>query len=243
MGAATSFRAHDIRATFFVVAIVTAAVAGCAQQGARVAPSGALPPAAFPEAYYRETAARGQPVFEVDPAATQVVIEVRRAGTLAQLGHDHVIASHDLRGYIAPGERRADLYLPLDRLAVDEPALRAEVGFDGQPPEAAISGTRENMLARFHVEQFPQALIAVRDMETEASGARLEVSIALNGITRTLRVPARVDTQADAMRVAGRLEIEQTAFGIAPYSILGGALQVQDTVAIRFDIRARRWRG
>ena len=52
---------------------------------------------------------------------SRIVIEVRRGGTLAQLGHDHVVVSHDVAGYVAPAEGRADLYVRLDRLVVDEP--------------------------------------------------------------------------------------------------------------------------
>ena len=42
------------------------------------------------------------------------------------------------------------------------------------------------------------------------------------------------------MSVTGSLTLPQTSFGITPYSILAGALQVQDEVDIRFRIRARR---
>jgi polyisoprenoid-binding protein YceI len=229
-----------MRAEWLFATLVAGVLAGCAPPVSQIAESDGRKPDTFPEPFYRQAAARGQPVFEVDPARSLVVIEVRRAGTLAQLGHDHVVASHDVHGYVAPDDSRADLYLPLDRLTVDEGALRAEAGFEGAPPEAAIAGTRDNMLARFHSAQYPYALIGVRSVATDASGGRLDVSITLNGVTRTMPVPARLDTAAGELRVTGRLEIEQTAFGIAPYSILGGALQVEDKVAIRFAIVARR---
>jgi hypothetical protein len=40
--------------------------------------------------------------------------------------------------------------------------------------------------------------------------------------------------------VAGKIALTQTSFGITPYSILAGALQVHDEVTIRFRIHARR---
>jgi hypothetical protein len=234
---------RDVRAACIASVIVAGSLAGCAPQVARVAESELQPPAAFPDASYRQAAARGQPVFEIDAARSQVVIEVRRAGTLAQLGHDHVIASHDVHGFLAPDERRADLYLPLDRLAVDEHALRAESGFEGEPPEAAIAGTRENMLSRFHVDQYPNALIAVRRVDAGETGVELDVSITLNGATRTTQILAQIERTGNEMSVTGHLDVRQTEFGIAPYSILGGALQVDDKVAIRFEIVARRVRS
>jgi hypothetical protein len=73
---------------------------------------------------YRAALARGEPVFRVDPARSLVVIEAHRAGSLVRVGHDHVVASHDVQGYAAPDQGRSDLYVPLGRLVVDEPELR-----------------------------------------------------------------------------------------------------------------------
>src|SRR5882672_5241040 len=75
----------------------------------------AAPPADFPGAHYLEALAQGKPVFRVDSRESLVVIEVRRGGSLARLGHDHVVASHDATGYVAPGEGRADLFIALAR--------------------------------------------------------------------------------------------------------------------------------
>jgi hypothetical protein len=202
------------------------------------------PPAEFPEEYYLQALKQGKPVFRVDPAESLVVIEVRRGGSLARLGHDHVVASHDLTGYVAPGEDRADLYIALARLEPDEPALRVEAGFDTQPAESDIEGTRANMLEKvLEVEKFPFALIRVSGAGARRGEVTLSVAITLHGHTRTLKVPARIDADADWMSVTGRLSFDQTDFGITPYSLLGGAIAVKNGVDLRFRIRARRLPG
>src|SRR5712671_2732903 len=122
------FRLH--RAALAAAALA-AILAGCAQLRRVEAPS--APPAEFPEALYLQALKQGKSVFQVDPAESLVVIEVRRSGSLARLGHDHVVASHAVGGYVAPDEGRADLYVALAHLAVDEAALRTEAGFDTQP--------------------------------------------------------------------------------------------------------------
>ena len=103
-----------------LAAVLISIVAACAQH-----PPAPLPaveaPAGFPVAYYRQAAAQGTPVMQIDPAASLVAIEVYRGGSLARLGHDHVVASHDVRGFVAPNAKRADLYFRLDSLVVDEP--------------------------------------------------------------------------------------------------------------------------
>lgn len=198
-------------------------------------------PADFPEAHYREALARGKPVFRVDPASSLVVIEVRRAGSLANLGHDHVVASHDLGGYVAPDEGRGDLYVPLGRLVVDEASLRAEAGLDTQPTESDIAGTRANMLEKvLEADRFPFALIRVSGVNAGEPDATMNVDLTLHGTTRTLRVPTRIEAGADRVTVTGSLSFDQTDFGITPYSILGGAIAVRDRVDLRFRIHALR---
>jgi hypothetical protein len=218
---------------------VAVLLAGCASPAPRLADVAGEQPAEFPEAYYRQAAARGQPVYEVDPASSLVVIEVRRGGTLAHLGHDHVVASHDVRGYLAPAAGRADLYLRLDRLVVDERDLRAEAQFDTQPSAEAIAGTRANMLDKLGAAAQPWALVAVRDVAIDASGFRMNATLTLNGSTRALDLSPQILLAAGEVGVDGRVAVDQTSFGITPFSILGGALQVQDRVAVRFRIRAR----
>jgi hypothetical protein len=219
-------------------------LAGCAPLVREPVSAPAAPPAEFPEGYYREALAQGKPVFRVDPSESLVVIEVRRAGSLARLGHDHVVASHEVAGYIAPLEGRADLVVALGRLAVDEAALRAEAGFDTQPTESDIEGTRANMLEKvLEAEKFPFALVRINGAGVKQGEVTLSVAITLHGSTRTLRVPARIDADTGRMSVTGRLSFEQTDFGITPYSLLGGAIAVKNGVELRFRIRARRLPG
>ena len=219
---------------------VAGLLAGCASPVPRLADVAGEQPAEFPDAYYRQAAARGQPVFEVDPASSLIVIEVRRGGTLAHLGHDHVVASHDVRGYLAPAAGRADLYLRLDRLVVDERDLRAEAQFDTQPSAEAIAATRANMLDKLGAGAHPWALVAVRDVSIEASGFRMNATLTLNGSTRAMDLSPQVVLSTGEVGVDGRVALEQTSFGITPFSILGGALQVQDRVSVGYRIRARR---
>jgi YceI-like protein len=221
-------------------AMASALLAGCALFAPEPAPAPTAPvapPADFPEEYYRQAAAQGKPVFRVDPAASLVVIEVRRSGSLARLGHDHVVASRHVAGYVAPGEGRADLYIPLVNLAVDEDELRAEAGFDTQPTESDIAGTRANMLEKvLEAGKFPFALIQVSGAG-KGSGD-ISVTLTLHGQTRTLQVPAGIEADGTRVSVSGRLSFNQTDFGITPFSLFGGALAVRDAVDLRFRIQA-----
>ena len=227
--------------TGLAAAMAALSLAGCAPFAPERPPAPPAPVAAppdFPEAYYRQAAAEGKPVFRVDPAASLVVIEVRRTGSLARLGHDHIVASHDVGGYVAPEEGRADLYVPLASLVVDEPKLRAEAGLDTQPTEADIAGTRANMLEKvLEADKHPFALIRVSGAGGKA-GDDLSVALTLHGQTRTLRAPARLEADGQRVSASGKLSFNQTDFGMTPFSLFGGAIAVRDAVDLRFRIEA-----
>jgi hypothetical protein len=229
----------DRQFTRWAAAVLTALLAACASQVAAPPETPGRGPAEFPEDDYRSLAARGAPVFQVDRTRSLAVIEVRRGGSLALLGHDHVIASHDVAGYVAPDEGRADLFVPLDALVVDEPGLRAEAGFDTQPSPADIAGTRRNMLEKvLESDRYPYALIAVRGTVAGAGAPQLRVKVTLHGATRVVDAPVQMQRLAEELDVTGTLAIDQSQFGITPFSVLGGAIAVQGRVNIRFRLRA-----
>ena len=228
-----------LRRSLIVAIAACGILAACGVQVARPPVVEDQGPEGFPAGFYQQLSQRGGEVLQIDPVQSLLVIEVRRAGSLANLGHDHVVASHDVRGYVAPGEGRADFYIRLDQLVVDEPELRTEAAFDTQPSSSAIAGTHENMLRKFNAEAHPYAVVSVERVVVEAAGTQLDISIAVNGVSRAMRVPAKIEKTAGQVTVTGRVTLAQTAFEITPFSILGGALQVQDEVDVRFAIRAR----
>ena len=217
--------------------LFVASAAGATGSVAPAMTTGTATPADFPAAYYDQLAAQGISILKVDTPHSLVTIEVHRAGLLSSLGHDHVVASRDVAGYVSVSTGTADLYVPLDTLAVDDPGLRTAAGMNTQPSQQDIAGTRRNMLTgTLDAEHFPIALIHI----ARKNDGRLEVAITLHGITRSYAVAAQFETVAGGISVAGSMSFRQSDFGITPLSVLGGALKVQDRLSLRFRILAQR---
>jgi hypothetical protein len=231
----------DRAAALGLVAGLVALLAACASQRMEAPRTDVQASGALPEGDYAALVAQGRPVYRVDPAASLVVLEVRRGGSLARLGHDHVVASHDVTGLLAPDAGRADFLVPLDALVVDEPPLRAEAGFDTQPSAAAVEGTRRNMLDKvLEAGRYPVASITLRGALPGAGAQRFPLAITLHGTTVAVEAMARVEKEPDEVTVTGTAAVDQSRFGITPFAVLGGALTVRDRVDVRFRIRARR---
>lgn len=219
-----------------LIGLSGAMLAACiARAPSPVAPAGLQAPPEFPLTYYLDARSRGESVLRVDRRHSLVAIDVRRDGPLAGLGHDHLVASRDVQGYVLPAAGRADVFIPLTLLTVDEPALRQESGMGKPPSQDAIEGTRRNMLNKvLEAEHFPFALVGIERQD----GDVLRVSITLHGRTREFLSTARIEHVPEKMTVSGEMTIAQSDFGITPFAVLGGALQVQDKLALRYRIVA-----
>ncbi|HEY8552956.1 MAG TPA: YceI family protein [Burkholderiales bacterium] len=234
--------ARSATALFLSLALAACAPALVPSKPA-VPPGAAALPAGFPAAEYERAAARGQPVYRIDPERSLVVVRVYRAGPLARFGHDHVVASRSIRGYalFATQGSRADLYAPLAALTVDEPTLRAEAGMSTTPSAADIEATRQNMLEKvLEVERFPFVTIDIEASGGGADGLRAEIT--LHGVSRTVPLSAEIARPdgEHALRARGRFSLRQTDFGMKPFSVLGGGLRVRDEVDVAFDVYGER---
>ena len=219
-----------------VLPLLLLLLGACRQPLAPPASAPTPAPAADPD-WYRAAAASGSAVYTVDPAASLVAVTVRRAGLAARLGHDHVVASHTLAGYAAPGAGRADLSFGLDQMTVDEPQLLREAGIATQRSPEAVEGTRKNMLGPvLDAQRYPTVALHA---ERLADG-RLRIAVTLHGVTRSLALPARIEVSEAQLSATGTARLKQTDFGITPFSVGGGLLAVGDELGMRYHIVARR---
>lgn len=210
-------------------------LAACSQLPPPAAPAPA-PATIAPQAPVAPLADAG-PLLHIDSAQSLIVATVRRGGVLARLGHDHTVASHAISGTVAPEANRADFTFRLDEMKIDEPDLRRIAGLEKQPSADAIEGTRHNMLTKvLDAERYP--LVQVH-AERGAPGQPLQVAITLHGVTRVLAIPAVLREENGVFTVQGTVSLKQTDFGLTPFSVMAGALAVQDEMELRFDLRAR----
>ena len=222
------------------------AVTACAPQLERTTqPTPARPPG-FPEAFYKAASAKGEPVFAIDsPNSQRLEIRVYREGSLASLGHDHVVSARDVRGYaLIPQDRslaRVDVYLPVDSLVVDRPGVGVKAGVAGDLSQEDIDATRHHMLENVLASaRYPFVVIHGVCRKDTRMCEMLDARITLHGVTRTVEIPIELELGKDRMLVSGHFSVLHSDFGMVPYSILGGALRVKDRIDVKFGFEASR---
>ena len=231
-----------------IALILCLALVSCTTHDSRPAPVPAPAPSTlpdFPIGVYLN-AATGS-VYQVDSSSSYADILVRRGGKLARFGHDHVVSARNIYGYLMitdnhPEGSRADLRLELNSLTVDDPLTRKKYDLDTEPSENDIQNTGENMQHKvLESDKWP-----LTDLQIVITGGAMDVlegqlTINLHGQKLELPVVIHVDEfTPDQLAASGSFSLLQSAFGIKPFSVMGGGLYVEDTVEVSYHLIAKR---
>lgn len=184
--------------------------------------------------------------YIVDSQASEIRLLVYRDGPMARFGHNHVLQGQ-VRGEIRVSESAAAsgfvIEIPVLSLQVDAPVARSEEGAEFAAPvsDQARQGTRDNLLGPDVLDAARHPLIRIE------SGALLgprwnpgvSARITLCGTSTPINFSAAVLEQQGAITVIANFQLRQSDLGMTPFSVLGGAIRVQDRIDIRVRLLAR----
>jgi hypothetical protein len=198
----------------------------------------------------------GAAAYHIDSAQSELRLLVYRAGPMARLGHNHVIVNRAVSGWVdTAGTASAAsfaLQVPVAEFVVDDARARDAEGpdFSQEVTEDARSGTRHNMLGAslLDADRFPTiALSSIAVMPAAGSqepGTRkpskwvATLSVRVAGHESRLAVPFTLQTAAGRITASGTAVLRQSAMGLTPFSVMLGALQVQDGLTVKFKLIA-----
>jgi len=186
-------------------------------------------------------------VYRVLPDESVLRVLVGRAGPLAAMGHQHVVTSRDISGAIFVGEAmedsRADLLIPVRLLRVDEKEERGRAGdgYRSELDEADIQATRRNMLSEEILDggHHPDIRITLHPLEMNPGRGRFAVAIHIKGREFRLQLSASLSIRQDTLFAASRFTLGHRDLGLQPFSTLGGALRVAESLGFELQIKAK----
>jgi polyisoprenoid-binding protein YceI len=229
---------HKVRYQIISLLLITALLAACQSKAVKNMPP---PSAPTQDAAFDKT---GTTRYQVDAGASELHILVFRGGALARLGHNHVVSSKDLSGVLwlhdDLSRSRIELTMPVAKLDVDDPKARANEGeeFSAEVPRDAREGTRSNLL-RAEVldgEHFPTVTLRSTKIGGTRAKPELTMRITIKGVSRDVLVPAVVREVGGRLTATGEFSVKQSDFGMTPFSVAMGALQVVDQLRVKFSI-------
>ncbi|HQT81424.1 MAG: hypothetical protein B7Z60_06130 [Ferrovum sp. 37-45-19] len=193
---------------------------------------------AFNSVPYQQWQRAGDKVLWVNTQHSFIVVSVFKEGALARLGHDHVVVVHDLAGAINETKGVGDFGFSLKKMAVDEDVYRARMHLPLGISQLAIEGTRNNMLNKvLFADQYPYVKIHVQTLTGQKGYVGLLIT--LHGVTRRKIISYHIRQDSHHTFITGQTTLSQTQFGIKPFAVLGGALQVKNEINIQFNLETQ----
>jgi len=186
--------------------------------------------------------------YAIDAEASQLRIRVLRTGTFSVLAHNHILVAKGISGRVSfnaesVAASSAGVSVPVAFLEIDDPKerVREGAGFEAELNDSNRASVRENMLgtAQLDVAQFPRVTIVIDRAEGSLPTLKLHARIKIRDREQAVILPATVSVDSGTLIVSGETDLLQSAFGITPYTALFGAIAVQDSVHIKFQIVAR----
>ncbi|WP_454560966.1 YceI family protein [Mycobacterium haemophilum] len=175
-------------------------------------------------------------VWTLDAADGELLLRTGVTGRAAQLGHRLTIVMTRWRatvGWNGAEPVTAELTVETNSFEV----VRGEGGFKGlSGPEKAL--VRSNALRSLGAGRFPEIRFVADTSDQIAktgSGYRITGMLHIRGKSREHVIDLRTEDLGDSWRMSAQSAIRQSDYGIKPYSLLMGSVQVADDVTVCFS--------
>jgi hypothetical protein len=208
------------------------------------------PPRTLPQNSSEPVGAPGIPApgyYHVDSSHSELRLLVYRAGALANLGHNHVIVNRSLNGSIdvAPqwGGSSFSLSVPVAAFVIDDSQARSEEGedFAAEVSDGAKAGTWNNMTGPAVLDAARYPVIGMRSVRLEERQGIFTVTVAVSvaGHEASVSEPFVLRQESDGLSATAAFDLNQSALGMTPFSVMLGALAVRDTMRVKLTVTAQ----
>lgn len=154
-------------------------------------------------------------------------------GPAAKMGHRLTIAMTSWRASV---QWQGDQPVAAE-LDVDVDSLQVLEGQGGVTPLTGPekSVVRTNALKSMDAKKYPTIHFETDNITKGATGYRLAGTVVIHGKSRPQVVDLTTEDQSGIWAMSAEVPVNQTDFGIRPFSLLMGTMKVADQVTIRFS--------
>jgi polyisoprenoid-binding protein YceI len=178
--------------------------------------------------------------YVIDAGKSKFMIHADRAGLAWFRGHSHRLAASDISG---------EASLTLD--AAQPATLRMSVRTDSiGETDPAFTPQQKQIIDKevkdlvLESAKYPAITFVSTRVSGQISGAEFDVRITgnleLHGVTREIKIPARVTISGDTLRARGSFVIDRKDFKVNATDAFHGLVRVKHHIKIVFDVVAVR---
>lgn len=170
--------------------------------------------------------------WTIGPSDGELTLRTGVAGRAARMGHRLTIAMRRWRATVTwNGDQPVAAELAVEVESFD--VLRGDGGVMGlSGPEKGL--VRAHAMKSLEASRFPNIRFVADDVAATDDGYRLTGELEIHGRTRRHVIEVRVQDLGDSWRMSAESTVRQTDYGVKPYSLLMGSVQVGDDVSVSF---------
>ena len=177
-------------------------------------------------------------VWTLDASDGELQLHTGVTGRAARMGHRLTIAMTRWQATVnwdGGDPVAAELVVDTDSFEV----LRGEGGVKGlSGPEKAV--VRSNALKSLNASRFPEIRFSAAAIDKADGGYRLSGTLQIRGKSREHVTDVRTEDLGNSWRISAESTVRQRDYGIKPFSLLMGSMQVVDQVAVSFTAVHRK---
>jgi polyisoprenoid-binding protein YceI len=179
-------------------------------------------------------------VYIIDPGISRFTVRAFASGMFSAFGHNPTLAIRDFEGEAtfspdAIEDSRLVLRIKAASLSVTDKISDK----DRRELESAMN---QDVL---ETSRYPEMVFESSNVSASKAGdgqflVNMLGTLTLHGVSNSQPVAAQISITGDMLRAHGDFTVLQSAYGIKPISVAGGALKVKDELKCTFDIVARK---
>jgi len=165
-----------------------------------------------------------------------LTVHVNKAGLLSFIGHQHIVASRDLDGWVDEVRNQGYFSFGIAKMTMDEPLLLKGKMLPDELNPSEKEATKQNMMKMLDAKNFPGVRVLVTSFDQTKSMIHAKIIVKDQMIERDLLVKVTRSANNKITNLTGETRLKLLDFAVEPFSALAGLLSVNNEISIEWNL-------
>jgi polyisoprenoid-binding protein YceI len=180
--------------------------------------------------------------YRLDANRSKFMVRAFAGGLLWFKGHDHIIAVGDFDGEVRLTPQ-AISPASLEMTIRSNSLVETRDVFTEQQKQIINRELREIVLEteKYPTITFKSTNVTGKLLRDGSFEGKIEGDLTMHGVTRRIKIPARVTLVGNDLRAQGEFTVDRSDFNVKATSAFHGTVRVRNKLKFTFDIMAHRY--
>jgi hypothetical protein len=165
-----------------------------------------------------------------------LTVHVNKVGMLASIGHQHMIASRDISGWLDQENNQGYFSFDITKMTVDESGLLRAKKLPDSLKDSEKEATKQNMIKMLDAKNYPNVRVLITKFDSTKSTIHTKIFLKNKMVERDLLVNVTRSALNKITSISGETNLKLSDFAVEPFSALAGLLSVNNEMIIEWNI-------